>query len=100
MYPFKPLTKLGHHLVDGLLIDALLLRTAPFESGHITGHSTPLHAPSASVQQHIETFATMLKSTSLSFVESVETIKPITTSLPGFMSLPGSFPFSCIRFPA
>ena len=56
MYPFKPLTKLGHHLVDGLLIDALLLRTAPFESGHITGHSTPLHAPSASVQQHIETF--------------------------------------------
>ena len=39
-HPYGPKTKLGHHLVDGLFLDALVLRTAPLESGHLTGHFT------------------------------------------------------------
>ena len=97
-HPFGPKTKLGHHLVDGLFIDALILRTAPLESGHTTGHFILFQAPLASVQEHVHTFATTLKSLPVPTLESVTIIKPITTTLPGFMPLPGSLSSSFISF--
>ena len=94
-HPFGPKTKLGHHLVDGLFIDSLLLRNAPFESGHFT----PFQAPPVSVQQHVDTFATTLKS--LRVPESVSvTLKPIASTLPGFMPLPGTSFFRFLLYVA
>lgn len=84
-HPFGPKTKLGHHLVDGLYLDALVLRTAPLEAGYISGHLTFYQAPS--VQQHVDTFATTLKSF------PVSQVKTIADTLPGYMPLPGLFLF-------